>query len=81
MNEPKGAEGLGEIRKAHEYALERVGCDIFAGPLWLDYIELLQVPLRTSPNHKPFISRYTALANTSCCMHRKGPPHAVPRVC
>ena len=43
VNEAKGAEGLGEMKKAYEYALERVGCDLNAGALWQDYIELLQV--------------------------------------
>ncbi len=43
-NEAKGAEGLLETRKAYEYCLERVGQAAGAGPLWLQYVGLLQRP-------------------------------------
>lgn len=43
-NEQRGAEGLGETRKAFEYCLERVGQAPGAGPLWLQYCSLLQRP-------------------------------------
>lgn len=43
-NEPKGADGLLENRKAFEYCLDRVGQAPSAGPLWLQYCSLLQRP-------------------------------------
>ncbi len=45
VNRSKDVEGLGEIKKAYEYTLDRVGCDMGAIPLWQDYILFLQVPL------------------------------------
>ena len=43
-NEARGADGLSETRKAFEYCLERVGQAAGAGPLWLQYLSLLQRP-------------------------------------
>jgi hypothetical protein len=42
LNEPKGAEGIDEIRKAYEFTLDRLGQDINSGPLWLEYAHFLQ---------------------------------------
>ncbi|KAK9861162.1 hypothetical protein WJX84_008660 [Apatococcus fuscideae] len=44
MNEGKGPEGMLEVRKAYEFALDRVGCDVGAGPLWQEYTNFLQAP-------------------------------------
>ena len=44
MNEGKGPEGMLEVRKAYEFALDRVGCDIGAGALWQEYTNFLQAP-------------------------------------
>lgn len=49
MNAPKGVEGFPEIRKAFEYALERVGTDATSGPLWMDYFQFLQRPRAGDP--------------------------------
>lgn len=43
LNEPKGAEGIDEIRKAYEFTLDRLGQDLNAGPIWLEYTHFLQV--------------------------------------
>ena len=44
MNEGKGPDGMLEVRKAYEFALDRVGCDVGAGPLWQEYTNFLQAP-------------------------------------
>jgi hypothetical protein len=43
LNEPRGAEGLTEIRQAYEFTLERLGQDLHSGSLWQEYITFLQV--------------------------------------
>lgn len=43
LNEPRGAEGLPEIRQAYEFTLDRLGQDSACGGVWLDYIAFLQV--------------------------------------
>jgi hypothetical protein len=42
LNEPRGAEGLPEIRQAYEFTLDRLGQDSACGTIWLDYIAFLQ---------------------------------------
>lgn len=54
VNEPKGPDGVDEVRKAYEYTLDKVGQDLAAGSLWADYIHFLQGP-------KPGTPAYTAL--------------------
>eukprot|EP00884_Botryococcus_braunii_P006013 jgi/Botrbrau1/15412/Bobra.43_2s0038.1 len=49
MNSAKGVDGFPEIRKAFEYALDRVGADAMAGPIWLDYFAFLQRPRAGDP--------------------------------
>lgn len=44
MNEPKGPSGVLEVRKAFEYSVDRIGQAAGAGPLWQDYLALLQLP-------------------------------------
>ena len=56
-NEPRGANGLLEVRKAFEYCLDRVGCAAGAGPLWLQYCALLQRP-------RPSTTDFAALFGT-----------------
>ena len=43
INQPKGADGLPEIRKAFEFTVEKMGADIASGPLWQEYIAFLEV--------------------------------------
>lgn len=44
VNEPKGPAGVVEVRKAFEYSVDRIGQAAGAGPLWQDYLNLLQQP-------------------------------------
>ena len=43
INQPKGLDGLSEIRKAFEFTVEKMGADIASGPLWQEYIAFLEV--------------------------------------
>ncbi|EFN59172.1 hypothetical protein CHLNCDRAFT_138056 [Chlorella variabilis] len=45
LNEPRGAEGLPEIRQAYEFTLDRLGQDSACGGIWIDYIAFLQARL------------------------------------
>ncbi len=49
INEPRGADGIEEVRKAYEFTLEKIGSDTAAGPLWQEYIAFLQVTFLNSP--------------------------------
>lgn len=50
INQPKGADGLPEIRKAFEFTVEKMGADIASGPLWQEYIAFLEVRLCHVPS-------------------------------
>lgn len=41
-NEKKGVEGLEETRKAFDFMISYVGCDIASGPIWMEYITFLK---------------------------------------
>lgn len=43
VNEKRGAAGLGEVRQAFEYTLDRLGQDVGSGAIWQDYVAFLQV--------------------------------------
>jgi cleavage stimulation factor subunit 3 len=49
LNDPRGAQGLPEIRQAYEFTLDRLGQDTACGGIWLDYIAFLQVPAAVRP--------------------------------
>ncbi|KAK9788841.1 hypothetical protein WJX73_000969 [Symbiochloris irregularis] len=49
VNDAKGSDGLGEVRKSYEYTLDRIGSSMEAGPLWQEYITFLQGPSPGSP--------------------------------
>ncbi|KAL4431075.1 hypothetical protein ABPG75_006331 [Micractinium tetrahymenae] len=51
LNEPRGAEGLPEIRQAYEFTLDRLGQDSACGGIWLDYITFLTAPRQGSPEY------------------------------
>eukprot|EP00210_Caulerpa_lentillifera_P008433 g8045.t1 len=54
INEESGIENIMEIRKALEFTLDRLGQDLNSGPIWQEYLNLLQNP-------KPGTPAYTAL--------------------
>ena len=43
INQPKGLDGLPEIRKAFEFTVEKMGADMASGPLWQEYVAFLEV--------------------------------------
>ena len=43
VDERKGAVGLPELRQAYEFTLDRLGQDALAGPVWEEYIDMLEV--------------------------------------
>jgi hypothetical protein len=48
------------VKKAYEYALERVGFDIDAAPLWTDYIDFLKsLPVPAHPHPQKDSERVT----------------------
>jgi hypothetical protein len=49
INQPKGPAGLKEVREAHEYALSKVGQDVHAGPMWMEFISFLMRPRSGDP--------------------------------
>ncbi|KAL6767811.1 hypothetical protein ACKKBF_B36705 [Auxenochlorella protothecoides x Auxenochlorella symbiontica] len=49
VNEKRGAAGLGEVRQAFEYTLDRLGQDVGSGAIWQDYVAFLQAPRLGSP--------------------------------
>ncbi|GAB4817721.1 hypothetical protein N2152v2_004767 [Parachlorella kessleri] len=62
LNEPKGAEGIDEIRKAYEFTLDRLGQDLNSGPLWLEYAHFLQAPKVGSPVYQALFGQQPAAA-------------------
>ncbi|KAI3433457.1 hypothetical protein D9Q98_003270 [Chlorella vulgaris] len=52
LNDPRGAQGLPEIRQAYEFTLDRLGQDTACGGIWLDYIAFLQAPRLGSPEYE-----------------------------
>jgi cleavage stimulation factor subunit 3 len=49
-HDPRGGEGLPEIRQAFEFTLDHVGQDVRSGPLWQDYVTFLAAPKPGSPD-------------------------------
>lgn len=43
INQPKGPDGLPEIRKAFEFTVEKIGTELASGPLWQEYVAFLEV--------------------------------------
>ena len=42
INQPRGPDGLPEIRKAFEFTVEKIGADLASGPLWQEYTAFLE---------------------------------------
>lgn len=51
LNDPRGADGLAEVRQSLEFALDHVGQDVRSGPLWQEYINFLSAPKVGTPEH------------------------------
>ena len=58
INEPRGPDGMDEVKKAYEFTLDKIGSDIGAGPLWQEYIAFLQVGILTGNRNPSLISYY-----------------------
>ena len=46
INQPRGPDGLPEIRKAFEFTVEKIGADLASGPLWQEYAAFLEACAR-----------------------------------
>ncbi|KAJ7523484.1 hypothetical protein O6H91_18G051600 [Diphasiastrum complanatum] len=49
VNDSKGQDGRDETKKAYDFMLGRIGMDIAAGPMWLEYIAFLRTAPVTAP--------------------------------
>lgn len=58
-NDKKGVDGQEETRKAFEFMLSYVGCDIGSGTVWVEYITFLKSLLAQSPQEES--QRMTAI--------------------
>ncbi|GFH16210.1 Suf domain-containing protein, partial [Haematococcus lacustris] len=54
-NEPRGPQGLPEVRSAYEFSLDTLGQDLAAGALWQEYISFL---LSSKPGSEAFKALY-----------------------
>ncbi|KAJ9518571.1 hypothetical protein QJQ45_018615, partial [Haematococcus lacustris] len=54
-NEPRGPQGLPEVRSAYEFSLDTLGQDLAAGTLWQEYISFL---LSSKPGSEAFKALY-----------------------
>ena len=57
LNDPRGAEGLLEIRQAMEFALDHVGQDLRAGPIWQEYVLFLMEPKVGTPEFEALFGK------------------------
>lgn len=73
-NEARGTEALGETRLAFEFCLERVGQAAESGPLWRQYLALLQ-------RERPGTAAFNALFRNPAAGQEEAARGAVVRYC